>query len=320
MRVRAAASFTPGDWRAWDAYVQSHPGGWFWHTSGWLHYQLAFRPGNEQASFMVLSDDGVVLAVVPLVLVHRVDRVAGVAGPVRELSYSGDPLPLPLSSSPTAAGFALEELRRQARRQGVSKVRFWEHPFCDARHQSLGAHARGVRYVAAAQRVVDGVPAWAEVRASYRSLIHRGQRKYRISSATGDTEAAAALFSQYVVLHRRMTNHPRADATYRLQREWLAAGLALVVVAEDAAGTWGAAYWNAYRGAAYYSSGAYTAPDVGHALAWEALRALAELGVTCASLGWQGTAVSDKERAIEFFKRGFGGADVSCREVVLEVS
>lgn len=309
MRITSLANATRDFLEAWDAYVRRHPAAWFWHTSGWLAYQLHFRQGNEDASFAVVSDDGVIVAAVPLVLTQRRDRVEGL---VREFSFSGDPCPYGVSSSRDAASLAEREIRRRARACGVRRAQFWGNPFSDARDalEDLLAQAETT---AAAQRVAElgAGPAarWGGVRASYRSLIHRAQERYAIRArwADGDDTEAFALYQR---LHRRETNAPRPDATYRLQGQWHSEGLALIVTAADPAGDWGASYWNVYKGCAYYSSGAYSARDVAHAMVWLALAELEASGVRLASLGWQGTAQSDKERAIEFFKRGFGGRDV----------
>lgn len=64
---------------------------------------------------------------------------------------------------------------------------------------------------------------------------------------------------------------------------------------------------------AYYASAAARVRDVNHALVWNAIVALKRIGVRWLELGWQGEATDDKGRAIEFFRRGFGGVDVSPR-------
>ena len=99
------------------------------------------------------------------------------------------------------------------------------------------------------------------------------------------------------------------------QRDWLDDGAGFVVVAETPDGTpWGAAYWYVYKGCAYYGSGAYRARDgVAHLVVWESLMALRTAGYMKVDMGAQGTAQDDKGKAIEFFKRGWGGVDVPVR-------
>ena len=96
-----------------------------------------------------------------------------------------------------------------------------------------------------------------------------------------------------------------------MQARWLDAGGALLVVAERGVDCVGAAYWITYKARAYYASGVYAGDNISHAIMWRSLLALKGLGVQFASLGWQGRATTDKERAIEFFKAGFGGRDVA---------
>ena len=69
---------------AWDAYVLAHRDGWWWHTSGWITYQVAYRAGNEDHSFAVLDDADRVVGIVPIIAHTTSDGV-------REFSYSGDP-------------------------------------------------------------------------------------------------------------------------------------------------------------------------------------------------------------------------------------
>lgn len=282
----------------WNAFVERHGSGWFWHRRDWIAYQLAYRSTATDESFAVVDDDGKLVAVVPVIFSHPHDRPT-------ELSYAGDPLAAPLLSSPTRVLRQLirDEVMVIARRVGAYQLVTAPTPF-----ELWGMTMPGCSVT---QRIVDlGALAWNGVRKSYRSLIHAGQRAYTISAWRGD--GAADAYAEYQTLHRTLAGQPRADATYRWQRRWLDDGLAAVVTARSGSVTWGAAYWYVWKGLAYYGSGAYAARDVAHAVVWESLGYLRACGIRFASLGWQGTARNDKEQAIEFFKRGFGGYDVPC--------
>lgn len=63
--------------------------------------------------------------------------------------------------------------------------------------------------------------------------------------------------------------------------------------------------------AAYYFSAAATIPDVSHALQWHIILQLKAGGAVAYETGWQGEAQTEKGKQIEFFRRGFGGADVA---------
>lgn len=291
----------------WDDFVLRHPEGWFWHRRGWLEYQVHFCSGNADLSLAVLDDDGRLVGVAPLV-VHQPP------GRPLELSYSGDPLAEPICRGQAARALADAEVRRLARWHGAARRVSAPSPF----RETVGDSPPGPSH-----RLVDlDELAWSQVRESYRSPINRATREHAISFSPGlrltddgakEAEQLDADFVDYVSLHRRLTNSPRADATYGFQRQWLDEGSAAVCVARRDGIAWGAAYWFAWKGCAYYGSGAYAAPDVGKAITWHCLlRLRSQVGVRVASLGWQGTAGNDKERGIEMYKRGYGGRDVPC--------
>ena len=285
---------------AWDEFVGRHSGGWMWHLTGWIAYQRAYARGaGMDHSFAVLDESHRIVAVVPLFVFRSPDKPP-------ELSYAGDPLPLPLLREAGATHLVEDEIRRIAHEAGAHLYRAAGHPFRSVASTgidlSIPLRSTGV----AAQRVVDA-PSWTGVRDSYRSLIHGGERQYVISSHRG--LGASAAFSAYERLHRQL-HGGRPDATYRLQREWLLDGRALIMLAEELGEAWGAAYWFLYKRRAYYASGAYLVRNLSHAVVWHALQALHALGVEQVSLGWQGVARTEKERSVEFFKVGFGGSDV----------
>ena len=285
---------------AWDEFVSRHSGGWMWHLTGWIEYQRAYARGaGEDHSFAVLDESHRIVAVAPMFVFRP-------PGKTPELSYAGDPLPLPLLRDAGAARIVEEEIGRIAREAGACLYRAAGHPFRSASSASADLFLPLRSTGAAAQRVVESA-SWKDIRDSYRSLIHGGERQYVISSHRG--LGASAAFSAYERLHRRL-HGGRLDATYRLQREWLLDGRALVMLAEASSAAWGAAYWFVYKRRAYYGSGAYLARNISHAVVWHALQALQAFGVEQASLGWQGVARTEKERGIEWFKTGFGGHDV----------
>ena len=285
---------------AWDEFVSRHSGGWMWHLTGWIAYQRAYgRGAGVDHSFAVLDESHRIVAVVPLFVFRPPDKPP-------ELSYAGDPLPLPLLREAGATHLVEDEILRIAREAGAHLYRAAGHPFRSTASAgadlSIPLRSTGT----AAQRVVESA-AWKDVRDSYRSLIHGAERQYVISSHRGLGSGAA--FSSYERLHRRLYGG-RPDATYRLQREWLLDGRALVMLAEESTETWGASYWFLYKRRAYYGSGAYLALNLSHAVVWHALQALHALGVEQVSLGWCGVARTEKERTIEFFRAGFGGTDM----------
>jgi hypothetical protein len=68
----------------WDGFVKAHPDGWWWHTSHWIDYSLAWMPGSEDMSAAILRADGSLYSVIPLVAQRAV------------VTHGGQPLPRPL--------------------------------------------------------------------------------------------------------------------------------------------------------------------------------------------------------------------------------
>ena len=300
---------TPALAPAWDKYVAAHVDGWFFHTSEWLAYQVAYREGNRDLSFAIIEAEmnGNLVGVVPIILARSADGEP-------EFSYSGDPLAAGLADYREVAELGVRETLALVKEHGVRRTRFASSPFGSPCVLVLPERPPIQTPLNAAHRVVtltaEPCDLWRGVRKSYRPLIHRAEDRYTFTTYAGDNAASVAGFAAYQALHRRLATLPRSGETYRLQGEWLLDGHALITLAEDQGGVIGAAYWIVQKGSAYYASGAYAVDNVAHALLWRSLLALRELGVEHASLGWQSRAFTEKEQAIEVFRRGFGGADV----------
>lgn len=288
--MRAVPARDVGD--AWDVFVMRR-GGWFWHTSGWAEYQRAYYgERGDDLSFAVLDDDDAIAGVVPL---YAPRDGSG-------FSYCGRPLPAPIFRDQRSAKFgcaAVAQLRRDAPWfcEGAASPTAWSRLWSASRSKMRRVDLTG------------GGPDWSAVRSSYRSLIHRAERDYEIESVHG--EAAEDAFAAYQVLHQRCYDSPRPAATYRLQAKWAREGRALVTSARlrGTGAPVGAAYWFVQGDRAYYGSGVYAVRDVSHAVVWRSLLKLRD-DFAAADLGYVGEATDDKGRAIEFFKRGFGGSDV----------
>ena len=299
----------------WDNFVERHENGWFWHTTDWLQYQCAHYPKGREESFAVLDFDGRVAAVVPLFRSPLdVSAASAFCYGIRGL------LPAGLVRDAIASSRAVAHVVSEAQRAPIVTRALLEYR---GTHQvgvlrGSVAFPRAVACDVSARAVDLASVSWSGVRESYRSLIHRAEREYVIDSVSGDVDSTSTLFSAYQKLHRDLYGDPRPEETYRLQGKWLLEGRALVTVASDAIGTWVAAYWFIYKGEAYYGSGAYAVRNVSHAVVWRSLLVLRDLGATRAVLGYVGDVYTEKERAVEFFKRGFGGADEPVKRVSVE--
>ena len=283
--MRAVPAVEIGD-AAWDAYVLGHPDGWWFHTSHWRRYAVAYADGRD-ASIALLNDDGSICGV-----------CACVVDAVGLESHGGQPAPALLHNADIwCEAEAFTRPIVVAGRPGGARppappgavLRDWRTRVID---------------LAADELVLFGA-----LRQSYRQLVRRFEHEggeTRIGATPGLGAVAQAIHDE------QAGRQTRSDETWRLMDEWATLGHAFWVLAgrgSDPTDLLGYAYIIAWKGWAYYASGATLEKNVSHALQWAAIRELRRRGVAHYEIGWQGHATDAKGKAIEFFKAGFGGTD-----------
>ena len=140
---------------------------------------------------------------------------------------------------------------------------------------------------------------WRNTRDSYHSLIHRGAETHR-PMISGDWEA-------YKQLHIEANGgQPRPDVTYEMQRQWIMDGFGVLIATPKPAA---AAYWIIYQDCAYYASGPSIERKVQHAVVWYSLEYFMATGIRLVELG-KIDGETEKEKAVGFFKSGWGGKSV----------
>lgn len=166
------------------------------------------------------------------------------------------------------------------------------------------------------------VELWSSVRRSYHALIHRCERSHslRVFGFPSPSYPGASTIGMeaYRYMHESVSKQFRDPETWRLMRQWLDDGAGLLVGASDH----GTLAWSAFAYFfidddrwAYYASAVSRDRSVNHAIVWHAMLTLKARGVRWLELGWQGEAQDKKGKAVEFFKRGFGGEAIPVREV-----
>ena len=141
---------------------------------------------------------------------------------------------------------------------------------------------------------------WSDVRKSYRGLINQANKRllyFRQADAY-----------HYMNIHMEAFGQCRNEQTYSIQEQWIKDGYAFCLTSID--GQSGehaaAALWITYKECAYYASGPSLQDNVQHAMVWESLFHLKDLGITLVELG-QIDGETEKEKNIGKFKAGFGG-------------
>lgn len=281
----------------WDAFVDAHPGGWFYHTSHWLDYSLAYTPGAVDQSFVVTSDGEAVeiVALVPLITLDG------------NLVHGGQITPAPILKLTRSAAAAAMASTESVERVGVPlpiQMRPGVVP--------QGQPPQGTRLDTVGTYVIDvyqpEATLWRNLRKSYKSLIRKAERTYVIA-AYGTPKAVQFAYG----LHRKCAGREtRSSATWELMAAWATAGFAFTVVASTTTLKPVAyAYIIKYKEWSYYASGASDEADVAHALQWHAIKTLKAGGYGAYEIGAAAMPQSTtKDKGIAHFKAGFGGREV----------
>ena len=166
----------------WNAFVDAHPGGWWFHRWEWLAYQVA-RKQSEELSFGIMEQESLV-AICPLFLEER--------DGVRSFTMEGHPGPWPLQNGGNiawTASAALDIVMRLARKYQVGRAALRLHAF-----QPMQIIGERECYSMCDQelwpesswhtQVLDLTQSEAELysglRHSYRSLINKASRESEI--------------------------------------------------------------------------------------------------------------------------------------------
>jgi hypothetical protein len=283
----------------WDAFVAHHPRGWFFHTSRWIDYCLAYHPGAEDLSFAI-TVDGVVRAVCPLVKEGDAFLMGGNPG-----------------AEPIGDAEHMDVIERvvdaAARHRGVTRWALRGHATPSHAEMVVPERMRETSWHTHVMDLRVGEPEaalFAALRKSYRQDIRKAEARgveFQVAAAPWAVLAAHRL-------HARVAGREtRPQATWDLMAQWAYHGHLLVALAVDPEhpedslrGMAMAIRWGRH---AYYASGATLDGGLSHGLVWHLARALRCDGATRTfELGWAARdGDTDKEKAIAFFKSGFGG-------------
>jgi hypothetical protein len=314
----------------WDRLCEGATGGWFWHTSAWRDYTLAYRPALQSCSLaFAVVEAGQPLALVPLMVENSPDQGA------RRFSFGGDACWSPAivagadtSRTEPALRSALDHVDSLAAEHGADSVTLRLSPVAVAwqDHMPLlmAATTRsGYADVSLASQVIDLGASAAALRSAmtkgHRADITRGRRLLDVTVSAGAN--AVAEFPAYQAMHARAAGRvTRPAATFQMMRSWLAGGTAVLLTARHGDAAVGFTYLILYGDGAYYASAAnhpdHGAEPIGHVLHAGAIDWLRAQGARWYELGLQQFGAlphqvpSDKELGIARFKRGFGGRTV----------
>ena len=313
---------------AWDALQERSDDAWMWHRRDWFDYASA-AAGDAflaDASFAV-EQEGETVAIAPCMAVR-----AGRGEPAR-LMLGDQPLPWPAFSAnlgerqrAAAEQLVFTEYRAAAARNKAAYVELFGPVLARSFYRASFAPAnlplkhgyRGTVFDTWAIDLTQPVEAlWREVRKGHKSAIKAGQKAYTLDHWVG--RDAGDAFRSYQEVHALAAGRvTRNQSTFDAMREWIRTGQGLLAGAREGERWIGFVYILLDHRAGFYASAcnrpdAPRGPPAGHALIWEAILRLRELGIELLEMGLQtyassaGPAAPDKLVSISLFKRGFGG-------------
>ncbi len=316
---------------SWDTFCLKSPDAWFWHTTAWIDYHLAYRPDMEQRSYSFLCKEGDrVIAIAPLIL--------GMETKGRKVfTFSGIPTPGPALEEGLSPArrtklfeFIFALIEGMARDLGVSYTRFQvdslspghmkptyppfnyflQHHYLDC---SVAAQMIDLR--------VDKDTLLAGLRRDHARNIEKSRESLDVRLYTG-AELTDAKFDEYRLMHSRAAGRvTRPLETFHMMRRWIQDGHGFLAEARAKDGkSVGFETFHAYK-RNVYSMSACNEPGferlpIRHLLQWESILWMKERGYEFYEVGDQqfGTLPYDfpdrKQVDISLFKSGFGGVTV----------
>ena len=318
------------DRERWDRFCSEDATGWFWHTTAWREYTLAYGSSlaSRSLAFGVMDGEQLVAAT-PLML----ERHQGAAGPRHELSFGGAACWAPAlarglsaEARQAALGHALEEIDGIAGTEGAARASLQLSPLVPdlgAATVSLLGAATEAGWVDASvtTQVVDlslsEDQLHRRMHTGHRRNVKKAQRSLTVDAHHAET-ASDGPFDAYRRIHEKAAGRvTRPDSTFEQMREWISEGNGLLLCAQRDGEIVGCVYVLLSGDAAYYASGANdpaaAGEPVGHILHWEAIRWLKAKGLRRYELGPEKRGMlphdpaTSKDLGIARFKRGFGG-------------
>lgn len=311
----------------WDIFVDMAEGAWFWHSSAWRDYTVAYQPhlGSQSVAFMV-RDAGRDVAAVPAMLERHAD------GRVR-LSFGGDPcwspcvLPgLDPRHRDAVLRACFSRTAEMGRASGAVSVSWRVSPIARGVQGFLPAFLAattraGCLDESLSSQVIDlrlsPERLLTAMRKGHRSDVKRGLQQFSVDILDSST-CSDADFDAYRAMHARAAGRAtRPPRTFELMRSWIGSGRAFIVRCQEASRAKGFAYVLVHGDGAYYASAAAEPGErrpVGHVIQHTIISTLQRRGTCRYELGLQHHGIQwhdppdAKSRAISAFKRGFGGS------------
>lgn len=286
---------------AWDAFVRERPWGWWFHTSAWLEYSLAYAPGSRDASVAAVLG-GRIVAALPFVI-----------GSDGRQTHGGQVTPAPLLDSAVVSSVTGDDWN------DASSQMWRPGQVPEGGVPVSHVLAETVTHVVDLSRGREAV--WAGLRKSYKPLIHKAEREFEIASLSAAPEEACVRAIEVArdVHYTAAGRRTRSAETWAMQARWMHQGYGVLATASRGLDVYGFAYGVRFKDWAYYCSGATLQKNLSHALVWQLMQHMqsdAGYRTRYFEVGHDAETDDEKAKSIAFFKAGFGGERVPVRMLV----
>ena len=307
MEITTLAKNKCQDWDNFCLYLSDEV--WFWHSTSWLEYTLAYIPDSISFSFMV-TENKQMLAICPLILKSNEFTMFWSPAFANDL---GD------KKKERVINFTFDQIDRLALENKVKRASFMIYPLSFPRYNYL--MKQDYIDISLNTQVID-------LRQDLK-IIHGAMRKgHDYDTDRGFKELEVKVFDKHNILREDFDKYcylhhidsgriTRSQATFDMQYWWILSGNAILLGALLDGKYVGFSYVFTYKNKAYYGSACsnpeYSDKPIGHVLSWKTIEWLKEHEFDYYELGWQYYSSqpydfpSKKEIEISFFKRGFGG-------------
>lgn len=319
-----AVSCTEDTFKAWDEFCDASDDAWFWHTSHYLKYILKFKLERRSVSksFFVTDDYNQVVALCPLFLER--DGEGNIF-----FSFGGDFNPNPclvnsltLKQREKILDFIFQHVDSLAHEHAVQayNVRIsilaensFQHPYNYLLRDGFIGNTINTKIL---DLSISRDELWRALNHGHQQNIKKYQEQLTV--LVHSTNCPPETIEQYRLMHQQAAGRATRPAeTFVLMYRWLKEAAAMLLEVRQSQSSVGFFLFAIYKNKAYYAS-SVTHPDfnnipVGHRALWEGMQYLADQGVHYLEIGWQQEGddlfrlITEKERRISYFKKGFGG-------------
>lgn len=313
-------------YKEWDKFCMASDDAWFWHTTGWLEYNLNYRIDlkPESKSFFIINNNEI-FAICLLVLEDYGDR--------KELSFGAIPCPVPAfsnnlldSTKKKVMKLVFNEIDKIVKDNKISRANF---RFSVLNKSFIEGSVPQNNYLAQfgfldtsinTQVINLRIPEnklKKGLRKDHKVNIEKARQLLKIKIFDKNS-MTRIVFNEYIELHHKAAGRTtRQSSTFDFMYNLIKDGNAFLVGAEKDGLFVGFSYFYLFKNNVYYGSSCND-PCVGripvsHLIQWESILWMCKNKFHFYEIGWQNYSYNlnysctQKELQISEFKRGFGG-------------